>query len=211
MIQRSISSKLLGPAGLVLAGVGLLLPFGAVSCQAENNTASLTYSGVDLIRDGGGTLSTNFGFPPTDATGETVPVAYGPTFLHAVDTTSIRTLLITVVALLLVGALTPLVRPPVARATILAGVACSAAVLLVASQISGRHAVINWFALNQPVLGAADGDHGLPSGIVVQPSVGFWLSLALVVVVGAGNIWAILRATRRPQQFDALVLAQSDG
>ena len=209
VIQRSISSKLLGPAGLVLAGVGLLLPFGAVSCQAENNKASVTYSGVDLIRDGGGTLSTNFGFPPTDTTGETVPVAYGPTFLHAVDTTSIRTLLITVVGLLLVGALTPLVRPAVARATILAGVACSAAVLLVAAQMSGRRAVINWFALNQRVLGPTDG--GLPSGISVRPGVGFWLSLALVVVVGAGNIWAIVRATRRPQQLDALVLAPSDG
>jgi hypothetical protein len=61
VIDRSLAARLLGPAGLVIAGLGLLLPFGAVSCTQDGGhpgeSASSTYTGADLIGNDGGTFS----------------------------------------------------------------------------------------------------------------------------------------------------------
>jgi hypothetical protein len=58
MIDRSLAARLLSPAGLILAGVGLLLPLGAVSCTvAPGAGAALTYTGTELIGKTCGTLS----------------------------------------------------------------------------------------------------------------------------------------------------------
>jgi hypothetical protein len=94
---------------------------------------------------------------------------------------------------------------------VLAAVASPAAILLVAAQISARHAVLRFLANHRERFPRSEADQALPDGVDIRPGAGFWLSLAFLVVVAVGGVVAIFRTTRRPSQPDAPVPALLDG
>lgn len=138
MIDRALAARLLSPAGLILAGVGLLLPFGAVSCTvAPGASAALTYTGTDLIGKTGGTLSTTRQFAqiigPADAAGPNA----GTSLLNEADTTGLRTLLVAVAGLMLIGVISTVLQPRLMRITVAAATAYAALVTLIGAQVVG--------------------------------------------------------------------------
>lgn len=215
VINRSLAARLLGPTGLVIAGLGLLLPFGAVSCSAEGSaqgqSASVTYTGAEVIGNSGGTFSATPGFPYARQALAAFPAKAGSPLSHEADVTGTRILLIVMVGLLVVGVLAVLIRQRLVRMTMLAAVAVSAAILLVAAQISARHAVLRYFAKNRSIFSPEDAHQALPDGFVVRIGAGFWVSLALLIVVAVGSVVAIFWYTRPPGEPGAAVPALPDG
>lgn len=195
MVDRSLTARLLSPAGLILAGVGLLLPFGAVSCTPAPGTgAALTYTGSELIGNTGGTLSTTPQF--AEAIGPAGPHS-GTSLLNEADTTGLRTLLVAVAGLILIGVISTVLQPRLTRVTVVAAMAYAAMVTLIGAQLAGRHTVVGWFATHPEIFGKDEAGKALPDGFAIRPGVGFWLSLVLLIAVGTGNLLAILGQTRR--------------
>lgn len=204
MTSRLLVARLLSPTGFALAGLGLLLPFGAVSCQAgAAHLGTLTYSGADLIAHTGGHLATS---PPMSAvlsqalTGSSngpIPADIGATTLAQAHTSGLRLLLIVAVIAMLAGALAAGLRPRFVGVTIAAAAAVTALVMLIGAQIAGRAAVTGWFTTHPEVYSNKPGD-GLPAGVSISPALGFWLSATLLAATAAGNLLAIFRSTRAP-------------
>lgn len=198
MIDRSLAARLLSPAGLIAAGVGLLLPFGAVSCTvAPGADAALTYTGTELIGKTGGTLSTSPQFGQTIGPASAANPNAGTNLLNAADTTGLRTLLVAVTGLILIGVISTVLQPRLMRVTVITATAYAAMVTLIGAQVAGRHTVVAWFATHPDTFGKDEAGKALPDGFAIRPGVGFWLSLVLLIAVGTGNLLAILRQTRR--------------
>jgi hypothetical protein len=198
MVDRSLTARLLSPAGLILAGVGLLLPFGAVSCTPAPGTgAALTYTGSELIGNTGGTLSTTPQFAEAIGPAGAAGPHSGTSLLNEADTTGLRTLLVAVAGLILIGVISTVLQPRLTRVTVVAAMAYAAMVTLIGAQLAGRHTVAGWFATHPEIFGKDEAGKALPDGFAIRPGVGFWLSLVLLIAVGTGNLLAILGQTRR--------------
>jgi hypothetical protein len=192
-----LTARLLGPAGFVLAGLCVFLPFGTVSCAvASGKHGALAYTGAQLIRHAGGTIS----MTPRlrDELGQTaaqLPASTGTTVLGQAHIGGLRILLVAALATMLVGVVATVIRSRAARCVVALGAALAALIMLVGAQIAGRHAAEDWF-VGHPVFGPAGG--GLPAGVSIRPGLGFWLSAGLLIVVGAGYVLALLRTSDEP-------------
>jgi len=194
----SFTARLLSPAGFVLVGLCVFLPFGAVSCAvAPGKRGTLTYTGAQLIGHTGGTISVTPQLRDElgQAAGQ-LPTSTGATVLDQAHVDGLRYLLIAVLAVALTGAVATGIRSPGARYIIAIGAALAALTMLVGAQIAGQHAAENWFVAHPEVFGPTVG--GLPAGVSVRPGLGFWLSVGLLIVVGAGNVLALLRTSDGP-------------
>jgi hypothetical protein len=200
MTNRPLVARLLSPTGFALAGLGLMLPFGAISCQAGAvHLGTLTYSGADLITRTGGHLATS---PPISQalTGSSIgpiPPNIGATTLAQAHTNGLRLLLVAAAIAILAGILTATLRPRLARVTIAAIAADTALVMLIGAQIAGRAAVTGWFTTH-PEIYSNQPTAGLPAGVSISPGLGFWLSATLLAATAAGNLLGIFRYTRAP-------------
>ena len=198
MTARSLTTRLLGPTGFVLAGLGVLLPFGAVSCEvAPGKRGALTYTGIQLIGHTGGTISVTpqlrgeLGQPAGQ-----LPASTGATVLDQAHADGLRYLLIAVLATVLLGAAAATIRSRAARHLVAIGAALAALTMLVGAQVAGRHAAETWFGTHPEVFGPTLG--GLPAGVSVRPGLGFWLAVGLLIAVGVGSVLAALRTADDP-------------
>jgi len=204
MTNRKLAAKLLSPTGFALAGLGLLLPFGAVSCQGGTaHIGTMTYSGADLISRTGGHLAISPAWQAVlsqalagSSTG-TSPSDLATASLVQAHTSGLRLLLITAAIAMLAGLLSAILIPRFTRVTVAAAAAVAALVTLIGAQFAGRAALTGWF-ITHPALYSNSPADGLPAGVSISPGSGFWLSAALLAVTATGNLVAIFRYSRTP-------------
>ena len=204
--------RLGSPAGLVLAGLCLLLPFFTASCTAEEQPRAqwrVTYTGVDVLTGG------------RPAVALTMDADQQP--IRPLDDAELRDLLDAppaplgpqpvawVAAALMVAALAGAALPsPIWRATATAGLAIAAAVVLGGAVVLARQDATDAVAT---VLSQATSsrDQVPMSGAELRawdsyPQIrdlfhylyGFWIALAALFLVGVANVVGVVRLTRRP-------------
>jgi hypothetical protein len=183
-----LARRLLNPAGFGLALLFFALPFVAVSCDAgQAGSIEVSYTGVDLAT--GAT-------PGITATGGLSASAGGPA-ADAGDAPNpgVQVLAILTAVTLVAGAGTSLLQPARARLLATAGAAVAAGGLLVSTELVAmaklRTPVGNLIEAQFP-----DTTAGL-GGVLddaIQTRVGFWLALAALALVLAGNIGVSVRA-----------------
>lgn len=184
-------SRLLSPAGFVLVGLLFLLPFVGVSCSApEIGSLDASYSGYDLVT--GGT--------PEYEVDSRIADQVAPSGLE-MPTPGVPLLAGAVLLLLLVGVGCALLGRPAVRLTVAGGVAALAAVLLVVTELAARSGLVDSIVDAARILQESTPQNLDPvtgedflAG-VVGTRAGFWVSLAALVVLGAGNLFA----ARRPR------------
>jgi len=195
--------------GFCGAGLGLLLPFGAVSCEsAPGVSATATYSGADLIGNHGGKISatkdllTSVG---ARSFNDLDPQPEASRFLDKAHTGDVRILLIVFVAMLAAGFFAVAARSVLGRATFAAAFGAAALTVLIGAQIAARRAVVAWFAAQPGTFGPTETGHALPTGVTVHAGTGFWLSVSVLAAITVGNVVAILWHTRDRPPDDVLV------
>jgi hypothetical protein len=185
-------SRLASPAGFVLAALFFLFPFVAVSCDAPQlgGSIEISYTGVDLATGGDPTVETigGFGREPGDPVADEEDPPY-----PGVQALALVTLLLTVAGLVLSVL-------PAARIRLYGAVAASllGGVLLVVTQ-----SVAHGNLVSSIVASARDGDQdalNLTEGIadeIVQTRIGFWLTLAVLVLLLGFNVAIAVRERLR--------------
>jgi hypothetical protein len=203
--RRTGASALFSPTGFCLAALGLLLPFGVVSCD-ETVGGSLFYSGTDLLHHDGGTAT----FTPAvldDPGAKNNPLLVPGTasgLLHDAHIGDVQILLAVFVGLVLAGLIAAPVRPLLRRATFAAALGGAALVVLVGAQIAARRAVVAWFAANPEYSVPQNAGRSLPTEVSLQAGAGFWLSVSVLAAITIGNVVAILWQTRDRPPDDVL-------
>jgi hypothetical protein len=198
MTAGPLVTKLLSPTGFVMAGLCVLLPFGAVSCQQGSTHGTLTYTGIQLIKGSGGSVAVT----PSDLApfvDKRSLAEFAGSVLQETHIDGVRMLLIAGLIAAFIGVLSAALRPTLVRVTVAAAMAVAALVVQVGAVLAGRHEVAVWFVQHPPARGPSDPlavVDGLPAGLSIQPGIGFWISLALLVAVGAVNIAAVFTETR---------------
>lgn len=172
---------LLRPSGFLLVLMCFALPFLTVSCDSTASTVSVTYSGFDLVTNGQPTVEGSGlrADSATDGTGGQQD--YG--------VSGLQPLAIAVVALLVAAAVMVSVAPGRLRLWSGAGAALVAAVLLAVNQALLHRAIVD--VLNQAVSKTQDQpawsgvlrSFRLDAAKLVHTRFGFWLALALLLVV----------------------------
>lgn len=176
----------LSPAGLFLAGLLLLLPFVAVSCEAPGGYgrgaagSTTTYTGVDLVTGDEPEVSPADQLVPPDQARE--------------DTLGVQPLAVAALLLIVAALVASIVLvTPLRRQLVVAGLAGLAALSLVAAQVAVRALLTS--RLREQL--AAPLPAGKQVGDYVQTQPGFWLCLLTLLAVAVANGAALLRALRR--------------
>jgi hypothetical protein len=200
MTTGPLATKLLSPTGFALAGLCILLPFGSVSCGQGATHATLTYTGIQLVKGSGGSVTLT---PPdlSSYADKQALAGLATSYLRYTDVNGLRTLLVATLGTVLIGVATAALRPALARVTAAAAIALTAVVLLLGAVFAGRREVITWLVDHPAARDPSDSlgtVGGLPAGLSIRPAIGVWTSLALLALVGALNTVAIFTATRPP-------------
>ena len=185
-----VLSRLLSPAGFVLAGLLFLFPFVGVSCSApELGSLDASYTGFDLVVDGDpefdvdSPIADQVASPGVEAPTPGVPFLAGA-----------------VLVMLVVGVGCALPARPVVRCAAAGGAAVLAAVLLVVTELAARSGLVDSIADGARVLQETTprtldpviGEDFLAG--VVGTRAGFWVLLAVLIVLTAGNLFAARRS-----------------
>ena len=183
-------SRLLSPAGFVLAGLLFLFPFVGVSCSApELGELEAIYTGFDLVVDG----EPEFDVESPIADRVAAPGTEMPT-------TGVPFLAAAVLVMLAVGAGCALPARPVVRCVAASGAATLATVLLVVTEMAAHSGLVDSIADSARVL-----QQNTPEDLdpvigedflsdVVGTRAGFWVLLAVLIVLTAGNLFAARRS-----------------
>lgn len=188
-----VLSRLLSPAGFVLAGLLFLFPFVGVSCSAQElGTLDASYTGFDLVVDGE---------PEFDVES---PIAdqVAPDGLE-MPTPGVPFLAGAVLLMVVVGAGCALFARPAVRRVTAGGAAALATILLVITELAARSGLVDSIADSARVLqettpqdlDPVTGDDFLAT--VVGTRAGFWVLLAVLIVLTAANLFTA-RRTRPP-------------
>lgn len=174
----------LSPGGLFLAGLLLLLPFVAVSCEAPGGYgrgaagSTTTYTGVDLVTGDEPEVS------PADQ--------LRPPEQRRDDTLGVRPLAVAALLLIIAALVTSIVLvTPLRRRLVVSVLALLAALSLVVEQVTVRSLLASRLReqLTAPL------PTGKQVGDYIQTQPGFWLCLltllAVAVVNGAGGLRAL--------------------
>lgn len=206
--------RLASPAGLIMAGLCLLLPFMSASCASESRPRvqwQVTYTGVDVLT--GGRPDVAF---TDDADKEPI---------HTLDDAEVRQLLGTppaplppqpsawLAVALLVAALAATALPSRTwRRTATGGLALAAAVVLLGATVLARHDATDAVAA---VLSRLDAAPSAPAPTVAQLrawdsygqvrdtfhyAYGLWLAIAALLTVGVANTVGAGRAPTHDQR-----------
>lgn len=186
-------SRLLSPAGFVLAGLLFLFPFVGVSCSAQElGSLDASYTGFDLVVDGE---------PEFDVES---PIAdqVAPDGLE-MPTPGVPVLAGAVLVLVVVGAGCALFARPAVRRVTAGGAAALAVILLVVTELAARSGLVDSIADSARVLqettpqdlDPVTGEDFLVG--VVGTRAGFWVLLAVLIVLTAANLFTA-RRTRPP-------------
>ena len=188
-----VLSRLLSPAGFVLVILLFLLPFVGISCSApEVGSMEADVSGFDLVTNDDPDFETDS------------PVAD----MVAIDsaempTTGVSVLAAGVLVLVVAGAGCALVARPRVRLLVAGGVAVLAAALLVVTQLLAEENLATSALESAEVIqqGAAQDLSPVANELyladAINSRIGFWLALGMLVVVAAGNLFALARASGR--------------
>lgn len=182
-------SRLLSPAGFVLAGLLFLFPFVGVSCSTQELGAlEAHYTGFDLVTDGEAEFDVES--PVADqvaAPGSEAPTPGVPLLAGAV------------LVMVLVGAGAALATRPAVRFAAASGAAALAAVLLVITELAAQSGLVDSIADSARILQGSVPQNLDPvigedflAGIVGTRA-GFWVLLAALVLLAAGNLFAARR------------------
>jgi hypothetical protein len=172
---------LLRPSGFLLVLMCFALPFLTVSCDSAASAVSVTYSGYDLVTNGRPTVEGR-GLRADSATD-------GTGGQQGDGVAGLQPLAIVIVGLLVAAAVMVSVAPGRLRLWSGAGAALVAAVLLAVNQALVHRRVVD--ALNQAVSKTQDqsvsigvfNDLRLEAAKLVHTRFGFWLALALLLVL----------------------------
>jgi hypothetical protein len=182
-----VRKKLLSPAGFLLALLLFALPFVAVSCDAgAAGSFDVSYTGVDLAT---GTK------PSIEASGALAPSGGGPVDPADAPDPGVHVLAILTAALLVVGIGTVLLRRARRRRFAAAGVAVAAGALLISTELT---AMAHLRAPAQRVIEsqAPGTNDGMAAALdeVIQTRIGFWLVLAVLILIIVLNLAMAARA-----------------
>lgn len=176
----------LSPVGLFLAGLLLLLPFVAVSCEAPSGYgrgaagSTTTYTGVDLVTG--------------DRPNVSPPDRLRPPEQRLDDRLGVRPLAVAGLLLIVVAVFTSIaLATPLRRRLTTTVLAALAALSLTAEQVAVRSELASRLREQLTVPLPA----GKEVGDYVQTQPGFWLCLLALLVVAAANGAALLHAHRQ--------------
>lgn len=204
MTRGPLLAKLLSPTGFVLVALSFTLPFVVVSCDAGDGAkATATYTGIDLARGSKATISATTVFEDGYArqVGGTPPTVSSIQGKH-IFPIGVQPLILAVAALLLAGLASEALRNRTARAVAATSAAGCAAIVLIYAETAARSAtwtLIDTDSQGKPI---APDDAQLKL-LSIHTGYGFWIALALLLIIGAGNFADILRQTRQPPALAA--------
>ena len=192
-----------GPAGLILAGLCLLLPFLSASCDSDEQRVrwQVTYTGTDLLT--GGRPDIDFTDDVTREPRHRLDDAEVDQLLGAPPPRLPRQPVAWLAAALLVAALAATALPSRRwRTTATAGLALAAAIVLAGAVMLARPDAIDAVASVVSRVGATS---SVRPGAGVSGQVrdlfrfryGFWTAIALTSTVAVANIAGLVAATRR--------------
>jgi hypothetical protein len=182
-------SRFVSPTGFVLVLLCFLLPFAAVSCEQPNARITGEYTGSDFVVGGE---------PSFEVEGE----ADKPTDAEPVD---VEPLAIATVLLILAGV--GVAAAPILRVRLLGGLAAGglAAIGLVANQLVVIDSLVDKVASSDAISEGTAED-------MVETRLGFWLALALLIVVTGSNAAGLLLQRRSvPQPAQVIPPASAPG
>ncbi len=183
-------SRLLSPAGFVLAGLLFLFPFVGVSCSApEIGSLDASYTGFDLVVEGDPEFDTDSPIADQVAAPAVEMPTPGVPFLAGA-----------VLVTLVLGAGCALPARPVVRSAAAGGAAALAAILLVVTEIAARSGLVDSIADSARVLqettpqnlDPVTGEDFLAGAVGTRA--GFWILLVVLIVLTAGNLFATRRS-----------------
>ena len=183
-------SRLLSPAGFVLVGLLFLFPFVGVSCSTpELGSLDASYTGFDLVTDGDPEFEVDS--PVAD---QVAPAG------HEAPTPGVPVLAGAVLVMLVAGVGCAFLSRPAVRPAAAGGAAMLAAVLLVVTELAAQSGLVDSVADGVRILQESTPQNLDPvtgedflAG-VVGTRAGFWISLAALIVLAAGNLFAARRS-----------------
>lgn len=185
-------SRLLSPAGFVLVLLLFLLPFAGISCSTQDiGSMEADVTGFDLVTNGDPTFETDSPIADQVASDQA-----------EMPTTDVSALAIPVLALIVAGIGCAVLARPRTRMLAAGAVAALAAALLVVTQLVAESNLVSNIVDNARILQATVPNDLSPVANetfladAVGPRIGFWLSLAALVLLAAGNLVAMARAPR---------------
>ncbi len=187
MTQRTLLSRLLSPAGFGLTLLLFLLPFVSSSCDTTEGPVHATFTGVDMLVGG-----------EPDITGPLPLSAEDERVLFSMINLEVDTQPWAVIAVIVIfaGMVWGVVRERLARHAGGTGLAVLAIALLVAAELSSISKLKDVRATRIADLA------GTELTGPTQPRVGFWLAVATLALLVAGNALALGRAWRDPVRRD---------
>jgi hypothetical protein len=183
MNQRTLVSRLLSPAGFGLVLLCLALPFVTVSCSvtgdgttAASSTGSATasFSGLDLVMGGSPDVSTPDG--PIPINSDSDQIYQNQVASHLTD----DPFLIAALVVLFVAMATALVGSTRLRLALGAILAAVAGLLMVGAEVRLIQR-LNDSQLWVPIVGPYKAE-------AARPAIGFYVAVALLVVLAAGHV-----------------------
>jgi hypothetical protein len=193
------------PAGLVVAFLCLWLPFllGGPQPTGPIGTPvgpSITYTGVDLVFGGTADVRLVLMWPDGRSYDE-VSISDEQMYGHPQPPLPGSLYGVIAVSLIGVGILASLIRVARVRATVVAAAALLGALALLALELAQRREVVR---LLQPLLGELIGIPPKETAPLQLVSVrwGFWLAMALLVVIGFAQVAAAVPARQGPTVRD---------
>ena len=193
--------RLGSPAGLVLAGLCLLLPFLTVSCESQDHSErwQVTYTGTDLVTGGKPEIRVSDDpahQPPRRLDDADAKLLGGPP--APLPAQPVAWLAVALMAAALAGTALP---SRIWRRTLTAGLALAAATVLWGASVLARQDAADALArvLSQLVAGPPpparirQWDRYAEVRDLVTHGYGFWIAIAALVAVGAVNTAGLLR------------------
>ncbi len=195
MTQRTLLSRLLSPAGFGLTLLLFLLPFVSSSCDTAEGPVHATFTGVDMLVGG-----------EPDITGPLPLSAEDEQMLFSLINVAVDTEPWAVIAaiVIFVGMVWGVVRERLARYAGATGLAVLAIALLVAAELNSISKLKD--VRSTRIADLAGGQLTGPT----QPRIGFWLAVATLAVLAAGNAIALGRAWRDPGRREQLAEQPAD-
>jgi hypothetical protein len=194
MDAHPLLRRLLSPAGFVLAGLCFLLPFVTVSCTNSKGAVSATYSGRILLTGGRAHLTSSLPADPDPAAQPSPPLnELAPDYSKPI---AAQPLLVVALILAGLGVVASAVPRPWSRALAHGGVALIATLFLVGGEFIARRAAEFRVTTDAVGLVGADSPAAVPHTVTLE--YGFWLALALLLLLAAGNTADLIRQSRLP-------------
>jgi hypothetical protein len=170
----------------------LLIPCAAVSCDISDNTGPSGPGAIDISYTGA-QLATG-GRPDIGATGTFAVRPELPERVVETLPVGVQALAVVTALVMAAGMLTVVLRRPTTRAVAAAAIAAAAAMLLVATEVVLIIELVNQARNFVPWLQYLPETQGVDlerrAGEVVEMRVGFWLALAVLIVIAGLNVLA---------------------